>query len=564
MLSTGRPFHALDAAAQQGLLARWQGHPVLRGPLALVAFAYKFVHFDRAPVYERMGGRLNVVHAMEQPRWLGQVVRAAELPPDDSIACDVVVVGTGAGGAVVGRELADRGHAVVFVEEGEHYRRADFDGSSVRAHQRFYRGGIALGNAVIPVLMGRMVGGSTAINGGTCFRTPPWVLDRWCDALNTDDFAPQSMARWFDRVESVLEVAPTDPRYLGPLGDIVARGCRALGWRHGRIRRNAPGCEASGFCDFGCRTDARRSTNLSYIPPALERGAMLVTGLRAERVRMESGRAVGIDGVAKDGRRLRVHARAVILAGGTIPTPLLLLRQGIANRSGQVGRNLTLHPSGGLAAQFDEEVRGADHVPQGYMVDEFLREGMLLLGALPDRNVAAVTMPLTGRALMDALDALPHLAAMGTLVADETANGRVRLTPGGGSAITYNLTREDVRRLHLAMVHTGEMFLAAGAKRLYPVMLTMPVVERDGFDRFRRHQPSASELPALSYHPLGTCKMGVDPKTSVVGPDHQTHDVPGLFIVDGSTVPGPLGVNPQITIMAMATRAAHRIADILG
>ncbi len=563
VLSTGRPFDALDAPTQEALLVQWRHNPALRGPLALIAMVYKFVHFDRAPVYAAMGGKLNVVTAREEPRWLQQVSAAASIPHGDSLACDVVVVGTGAGGAVVGRELALQGHAVLFAEEGEHYRRADFDGSSVRAHQRFYRGAVSVGNVLMPVLMGRLVGGSTAVNGGTCFRTPPWVLDRWCDTTRSDDFAPSSMAPWFERVERFLQVAPTERRYVGPVADVVARGCDTLGWHHAYIQRNAPGCVGSGFCDFGCRTDARRSTNLSYIPSALERGAQLVTGLTVDRVMVSNGRAVGVEGTAHNGRRVRVHARAVILAGGAIPTPALLLRQGLCNRSGQLGRNLSLHPSGGLAALFDDSIRGADHVPQGVVVDHFVREGFLMLAAQPDRNVAAGTMPLTGRALMDALDAVDHIAAVGTLISDEAPNGRVLAGPKGSTVVRYDLSPRDLSRMHLAMVRAGEMFLAAGAKRLFPVHLTVPSVEPGDFDRFRHYRSSPGELAMLSYHPLGTCAMGVDPKRSVVRPDHETHDVPGLYIVDGSTVPGPLGVNPQLTIMAMATRAAARIGDRL-
>jgi choline dehydrogenase-like flavoprotein len=108
------------------------------------------------------------------------------------------------------------------------------------------------------------------------------------------------------------------------------------------------------------------------------------------------------------------------------------------------------------------------------------------------------------------------------------------------------------------------LFLSAGARRLFPVMTSAPVLEREDFYRFANQLPSAADLPLLSYHPLGTCRMGRDPKTSVVGLEHQTHDEQRLFVVDGSTVAGTIEVNPQLTIMALATRAADRIADVLG
>ncbi len=562
---TGRPFHALSAEAQDRLLRRWESDPLLRAPLGIVALVYKFVHFDHKPVYEGMGGKLHVVSSLEQPRWLEQIHRADAWQGGDEIEAEVVVVGTGAGGAVVGKELADRGFAVVFLEEGEHHRRDAFNGSSINAHQRFFRFAMSLGNAAIPIFIGRLVGGSTAINTGTCFRTPPWVLERWCEELSTDEFEPGKMAAWFEQVERTLQVAPAERRIIGPIADVMARGCDALGWAHGPAMRNAPDCDGSGFCDFGCPTDARRGTHLSYIPPALERGAVLLTGARADRVMLEQGRAVGVEAVSKTGRRLRVRAPTVVLAGGAIPTPLFLLGQGLANRSGQVGRNLSVHPSGGLLALYDDEIRGWAHAPQGYVSEQFLKDGILVLAAQPGFNTAGIVFPFSGRRLMETLDQFDHVAGFGVLVRDASANGRVWRDVGGVPAISYNVGGEDLERMHRGLVHTGEMALAGGARKIFPVVLGMgPLEGRAGLETLRRTRLAAKDVAWTSYHPLGSCKMGRDPRTSVVGLDHQCHDVPGLYVVDGSTVPGPLGVNPQITIMGMATRAAAKIAERSG
>ena len=561
---TGKPFHALDAHAQDTLLRRWEKDPVLRSPLALVAFGYKFVHFDRRDVYETLGGKLNVVSNLEQPRWLSQVVRAEDCD-DEELECEVVVIGTGAGGGVVGRELADRGFAVVFVEEGDHKRRDSFTGSSVQAHGELYRGALSVGNAMFPVFMGKLVGGSTAVNGGTSFRTPASVLDRWCETIGTDDFSPGAMSRYFDRVEDVLEIAPSPREIIGPIADVFARGCDALGWHHFAIPRNAPGCNGQGFCDFGCRTDARRSVNISYVPAALEKGAMVVTGLRADQLIVEHGRAVGISGVAKNGKRVRVRGRAVVLAGGAIPTPLFLQAQGLCNGSGQLGRNLSLHPSAGFSAEFEQDLEGAGHVPQGYGCDEFLDDRLLITGAMPDFNIAGLVYPYNGRRLMERVERVRNAATFGILVRDDSAPGVVRASVHGHALVTYNVADEDVEALHQGMIHVADMCFAAGAKAVFPVVMGAdPIRTRQELDAFRRMKISAGQLFLTSYHPLGTARMGKNPRTSVVDLDHQAHELPGLFIVDGSTVPGPPGVNPQVTIMAMATRAALRIAEHLG
>jgi choline dehydrogenase-like flavoprotein len=409
----------------------------------------------------------------------------------------------------------------------------------------------------MPIFAGRLVGGSTAINTATCFRTPSWVLDRWCEELGTDDLSPAAMAVHFERVEERIGVAPAPLAKVGPIAGLMARGCDDLGWSHRTTLRNAPDCTGEGFCDFGCRTDARRSMDQSYLPAALERGSLMLTGLRADRVLIEGGRAVGVEGRAQDGRRIRVRARKVVLAGGAIPTPLLLLRQGICNRSDQVGRNLALQPSSGFAALFDETIDAHRHIPQGYQVDEFLREGQLLMTAQTDVNYAAMLLPFAGRRLAAVLEQHRHLAAFALLVADAKADGRVHGEAGGYPVIRYDVTASDVARMHSLMVRAGRMCLAAGARTLFPVTRPGPeITDQAGLRRFEQARLSPADVSWLSYHPMGTCRMGRDPSTSVVGLDHQTHDVPDLYVVDGSTVGGPLGVNPQLTILAMATRAA--------
>jgi len=556
----GKPFHALTSGEQQDLLHRWEKSPVMRGPLHLFAYVFKIAHFDTPRTYERMGGHLRMITNVETARWERQIQSARKWNDSRDIECEVVVVGTGAGGAVVGRELADRGYAVVFVEEGSYRKRNDFVGSFIHAHSSYFRNTWTLGSSPITLLMGKLVGGSTAVNTGTSLRPPYWVLDEWAERLDSDDFSSSSMTPYFDRVERILQVSPPERKYIGPIADVVDRGCAAFGWSCKPIPRNAVGCEGQGFCDYGCAAGARRSVDISYLPGALEKGALIVTDLRADRVTIENGRAVGVTATDESGNEFRIRGKAVILAGGAIPTPMMLLRQGIANKSGEIGKNLSLHPSAGVSATFDERIDPDKHIPQGYMIDEFLREGMLIVTAQPDINIAHMAFPFTGHRLMRAMDSLPHVAMFGAVIKDQT-RGRIWFDVKGNPMMTYNLVPEDIERIHQVMVRTGEMCLAAGARRLYMGLIGYDAIEnRADFDRFKTRTPEAAELALISYHPLGTCRMGRDPKTSVVDLDHQSHDVPGLFIVDGSTVPGPPGVNPQIIIMSMATRAAERIA----
>jgi choline dehydrogenase-like flavoprotein len=298
---------------------------------------------------------------------------------------------------------------------------------------------------------------------------------------------------------------------------------------------------------------------------------MVLSGLRANKIVIEGGRAVGIDaavltregGVAHDRtgreRQIRIRAGKVILAGGAMCTPQMLLRQKLAGRSGEVGKNLTLHPSGPCVAMFDELIEGHKFIPQTAYSHEFLKEGLMLLTANGDSHMMPGTTGLLGQRLMRVFERANHIACIGFLLAEE-ARGRIRVDPKGRTLMTYNLTRRDTAKIHRAHVLLAELLFAAGAKEVYPgINPGVTLFDKRGLQEFARRKLSAADFLLASYHPLGTCKMSQDPRKGVVGLDHQVHDVPGLYVVDGSTVSGPLGVNPQLSIMAFATRAAEKI-----
>ncbi|HTJ84459.1 MAG TPA: GMC family oxidoreductase, partial [Polyangiaceae bacterium] len=558
----------LDATERESALLRLSQSEATAWFVRAVTMPMKVVQArasDLGHALEAHDGR-HAPAAREVARWESRMVDGRTIADDETIEVDCVVVGTGAGGPPVAKALAARGHAVVMLEVGEHFTRADFSGDPIALQQKLYwNGGVtgAIGNSAILVPMGRGVGGSTTVNSGTCYRAPERTMRRWQLELGLHELGPGSLDAYFEKVESTLEVGVATPETLGGCARVIARGAEALGFRHGPLMRNAPGCDGQGVCVFGCPTDAKRSTNLSYVPQALGHGAMLYTHARVTEVLVEGGRAVGV--VAKVGggngsaRRLTVRARSVVLACGTMHTPGLLLRQGIANSSGHVGRHLTLHPASYAWAQFDEPIRGFDAIPQGYGVEEFADQGIQFEGAFVPLSLAAGTMGHVGRRWTDLVERLDELACFGFMVAD-TSRGRVRLGPEGQPLMTYVLNDQDVRRMVKAFGLLARIYFAAGAHAVFPALQGFDALrdladverlEHEGPGRVRAHHIDLS-----AYHPLGSCRMGSDPKTSVIGPTQESWDLPGLFICDGSAVPGPLGVNPQMTIMALSERAA--------
>ncbi|MBL8914427.1 MAG: GMC family oxidoreductase [Archangium sp.] len=529
---------------------------LLRGLLAPLKLAY----FDDPEVYARLNCRFAIEPPLklEHARWRSQIMDGAELASsEEALECDVVVIGTGAGGAPLAAELAKRGHAVLLLEEGAHHTRKDFNGRAVDAMRKMYRNAgstIAFGNTAIPIPLGIGVGGTTLINSGTCFRVPDEVLADW-RAEGLSDFTPDALAPHYEAVEKFLEVAPSSKAALGKPAELIAKGCDALGYSHHALRRNAPGCDGQGMCCFGCPTDAKRSMNVSYVPAALEAGAQLLTGVKVDRILTEKHAAVGVSATTSKGR-LTVRAKAVVVSCGALLTPVLLEQNGLANGSNELGKHLTIHPASAALGVFKDQVNPSRTVPQGYAIDEFAREGIYFEGGTVPLDVTAATLSGFGPSWVSLMEQFDHTFNMGFMVKD-TSRGRVRAGKDGTPRITYWLNDTDLKKLQRACTIISRVMFAAGATEVQ-----LPL---KGHERIRTHHDiqklehasiAARHLDISAYHPLGTARMGVDPLKSVVDSTHETHDVHNLFVVDGSAVPSSLGVNPQLTIMAMSLRAA--------
>lgn len=565
-LGERKPFAKAPLERRLAMLERWRGaDPIRRLLLRAVVSPLKMVHFDDPKLYQQLGCVYETTRVREiKPAYMRE--RVHPLTEDLAVECDVVVIGTGAGGAVVGRELVEAGLAVVFVEEGRYFDRSEFNGRAFDMQQKLYRRGAAtfsLGNTGIPIPLGQTVGGSTTVNSGTCFRTPDRVLASWRDELGLDELGPEHMVPYFDRVEAVLGVERAKPELLGGNGRVIARGCEALGFKkHGPLRRNAPACDGQGVCCFGCPTDAKRSTNVSYIPIALKGGAELFPGARVSRIIVEGGRARGVTAVDEAGHVLTVHARAVVVACGTIMTPILLGAQGLGDSSGQLGKNLSIHPACGAMAELEESIQPWVGIPQGYAVDELHDEGILFEGAMVPLEMTMTATSMIGPELIRLAESFDHVATFGFMVED-TSRGSVR-SVRGQPMIQYWLTERDVSHIKRGLDVLAQIFFAAGAHVVHVPIAGFERLGPDDLPALRRARIRPWDLDLSAYHPLGTARMGRDPASSVVDQNHKLHDVDGLYIVDGSTVPTSLGVNPQVTIMAMATRAAEKIAQALS
>ena len=459
---------------------------------------------------------------------------------------DVCVIGAGAGGAVLAAEMAEGGARVVVLEQGPDHDPDSFSARPPEMLARLYRDGghtMTLGSPPILLPLGRGLGGTTLVNSGTCFRTPTSVLDRWRREFGLEIDA-SSLAPCFERVERALSVAEVTPELAGANAEVARRGAERLGWSHGYLRRNARGCVGSGVCVFGCPTSAKQHTGITYVPRARAAGARILTGADARRILMRGGEARGVSARLADGGMLEVRAPLVVVAAGAVHTPLLLERNELGRGSGQLGGNLSLHPATAAFARMDEVVDMARGVPQSLYIDEFSDEGIVFEGVAGPPAYAAMSLPLAGRQHIEAMAAYRHLAQFGLMVSD-SSRGRVRLM-AGRVVIRYDLVDADMTKFRAGLRRIEELFLAAGAREVY--LPLSPGV--------RPEHARARDLRLMAFHPLGTARADARATHGVVDGELGVHGVRGVFVADGSALPSALGVNPQLTIMALATRLA--------
>jgi choline dehydrogenase-like flavoprotein len=490
-----------------------------------------------------------------------RAVSGEEITRDLTVHADVCVIGTGAGGAPVAKELAEGGMSVVTLETGAHFTTDDYTARPREMTSLLYRDAgqtATIGNAPIVLPMGEAVAGSTLINSGTCFRTPDAVLESWGERFGLDALAPDELDPYFRRVEREIHVVQVPEELAGNNALVIKRGADALGWSGDFIFRNAAGCVGSGICNWGCPASAKLHMGLTYIPRAWDAGATSYTLCRAERLEVQGGRLRAVEARAKGGGRLRVECDLAIVAGGAIHSPLFLRRNGLGGESGELGRNLALHPATGVRARFAEEIDMAKGVLQSYYVDEFCDEGLMFEGAGGPPDYAAMGFPFSREQHRELMLNWVHIAQFGLMVSD-TSRGSVHPLPGGGFHMSYALNDEDVRTFKRGIELLCQCYWAAGAEEVYPPIEGIGVLRDGDLEPVRRHDLRPQDLTLAAFHPLGTARADARRDHGVVDADLKLYGADGVYVCDGSVVPSSLGVNPQMTIMALSTRLAYSL-----
>jgi choline dehydrogenase-like flavoprotein len=564
LLLGGRParFSTLDQASREAYLRR-----LAASPIALKRTAFQDL--------KRL--TLLLLYGLEDSPWrtmTGYMPPPADPPslspvttrtpaPGEVVDADVAVVGSGAGGSVVAAVLAAAGRRVVVLERAAMVREDRFGGPELDGLAALFldRGLAATSDRWIAIRAGSAVGGGTVVNWSSSLRPPPAVREEWRAAGIGDDLDDHLVA-----VEREIDVTTGESTPNGPNGRLLA-GLEALGLPAASIPRNVRGCGDCGPCAVGCRSGAKRSALRTYLAAAFGDGAAVLDRTEVVRILVAGGRAVGV--VARvPGGEITVRAPMVALAGGSVLSPAVLLRSGIATAT--AGRTLLIHPVVAVAGVYPEALEPWSGVPQSVMSDAFAeidgRWGFRIEAAPTHPGLIASGMPWWGSGdHRAAMAAAGRTAAFLAIIRDRNP-GRVALARDGGAVVRYAPGAPERALIARATRELARLHRAADAERIVP-LVTPPLA----WDRGRPFEPylevlgrrpiAPNRVLLFTAHQLSSCRIGTSARSAVADPDGQVWGVDGLYVTDASALPSASGVNPMLSILALARRTAHRMVE---
>ncbi len=503
------------------------------------------------------------------------IIRGSQLRGYREYRGQVLVIGSGAAGAVVAKELSEEGFDVLIFEEGEHIPPEEYGKmhptKSIRRLSRSSGVLAALGVGASPsigIMAGCCVGGSSVLTGGVCFRIPEQVHSHWEKLLDSSEFSYTAMEPYYRRVEEISSVreVPTSLRSRGT--ELFGIGAEKLGVKLLPLHRNAPDCKGCSRCTFGCPEKAKLSVDLTYLPQALKNGTKLYSEHRIDKILTRGDRAVGVQGKILDKKKRKVvgtfkaYGQIVVLAAGALFSPLLLFRTGLRRKPG-VGSGLTLHPAFRICAFFDQPVYNWKGALQSAYCRHPTEEKLKFISVMAPPGALISTFPGVGPELNRMMREFPYLATFGGMVHDEPGGklwGRLLGTP----LVSYKMDSRDLRALLEGIRFMAEAYFAAGAKRVLLPILGAPALDSiDQLKKFDFQRVDPRLIECLSFHPQGSAAMATDPSKGPVSRDGELFYLRDLWLADASVFPTSVGVNTQIAVMTMATRIAFKIAERL-
>jgi len=573
-----KPFRKLDPAQREQLLQSWAASnvPQLRkGFNALRKLCTLLYYGGSMAELPAVWGHLGYPGPDERPVDTEKPIRTLHPTQDVVYHCDVLVIGSGAGGGVVAGELAQAGHDVLVIEKGPYCHGCDFTQREVDMLGTLYdaKGTLSTQDGSIGILAGSCLGGGTTINWAGAFRTPDYVLQEWAREHDAPQFTTPEFKESISAVARTIGVNTNYTRHNGQ-NQALWDGSAKLGQEVKLIPRNEKGLTDSdahfrslGYSSLGDAHGIKQGTLNTYLLTAFEHGARILADTKVDKVTIAEGRATGAEAVhtTPDGRTIRitVRARRVVVAGGAIQTPALLLRSGLKHP--HLGRHLHLHPTVVVAGRYPHPMNSWHGPSMSVVNDTYTMLHGTNFGAkleTPPTHPGLLSMVLpwlSGKQHHEMLRDADHLGSFIVLTRDRDG-GRVSIDKNGMPLIDYALSDFDRANMLEGVRAAAQIHVAAGATTVYLPHNTLPTLHTqfgallnpDVLDKLPHLGWKPNQFGLYSAHQMSTCRMGGDAATHPLKLNGETVEVQNLYVADGSAFPACSGVNPMLTIMALA------------
>lgn len=497
----------------------------------------------------------------------------ADYSSDLRVSCDVLIVGTGPGGAVVGKVLAEAGRDVLFVEEGPPFASKDFvPEAGGTLHRMVRESGMRAtrGNVFMPTMQAVGLGGGSLVNSAICLRSPDWVFDKWAERTGTTSITLDALKKNYERVEAFWGIEETPAAVMGQRNNLFKKGCDALGIPSEPIRRNVKNCAGSAECFTGCRNGAKQSMDRSWIPAAMKAGARVLTSVRAEQLVYSGKRAVGMRGhvVApyslQPSHRVEIQANTVVLAAGCMATPVILQKSDVPDRGGYLGGELQFHPGLAIMGVYPDPVYPWQGATQGYQSLHFLKEGLKLEVLWAPPAVLATRFPGVGAEFKRNLMNYDHMAPFDVIVAADHSRGRVLARRHSWEPdLRYNVDDRDMVTIMRGLSLLSDIAWASGATEVWPALHGLPerLHSKEEAEILRTAKVDARAAVPASNHAFGSTRMAKRAEDGAVDEWGRMFAIDNVYIADTGIFPGSPAVNPMLTLMALADRIALGILD---
>ena len=486
---------------------------------------------------------------------------------------DIVVIGSGAGGGTVAKELAPLaadGKKIAVLEWGAKLADDAYTGREVEMAKQLYfdSGGVLTKDRTMTAAMGRAYGGSTVVYTGTSLAMPEKGVVRWnVPGIEWEDLHRRSIKYLEENTAHLL-----DESELNDNNRLFRDGCARLGYRVRQFPINVKGCRSSSLCNLGCPNGAKQGTDRVQLPAAEAAGVEVVTNCKVTQVSKGGCEAIVVDpgfGLPStwEPGRYKITAQVIVVCGGAANSAALLLRSGFGDRLPLLGRFLTLHPALILVGEHPQPISNDHGHPKSFYCDEFCTSDRFLLET-------CMYFPFTtsknligfGPEHSELMRAFPRLQMILVLAIDSAVeSNRISLDANGEPVLDYTMSDSVLDSLHASMIVSARIFFAAGARRIHAPAGVRFLIDSEHADRIEELIPRANVVPGkisvTSAHIMGGCRMGRNPSDSVTDSWGRVHGTRGLFVADSGLFPRASEINPYITVMALADRVAEHIRN---